>query len=231
LELRDHLGFSPNYNPGGQFLPVRPERLAPLGGAEHYVETLRYRYGISHSPLEKVPDTTITRTVGARSTEHIEQTNRQLDRLRKVSMSGDPVLTEGRPRVAYKRSAVPRDDAFRRGLAELYGFKCAVCDLGLQGPDGSYEVQSAHIYPKALDGKDDLRNGISLCRMHHWAFDAGWFWLTDDCCVVIRGDVPQTDDYLFIRKFDRAQIAIPVEDALRPHPLFLRARRELMGVD
>jgi putative restriction endonuclease len=230
-ELREHLGFRPNYNPGGQFMPVAPERLAPLGGAERYVESLRFRYGISHSPLDESPDTTLTETVGGRSTEHVQQTNRQLERLRKISTSGEPVLTEGRPRVEYRRSAVPRDDAFRRGVTDLYGFKCAVCGLGLRGPNGSVEVQGAHIYPKALDGKDDLRNGICLCRLHHWAFDTGWFWLTDDCKIIVRDDIPQTDDYSFIRSFANTQITLPAEHDLKPDPLFLRARRALYSIE
>jgi len=230
-ELRDHLGFSPNYNPGGQFMTVASERLASLGGAERYVETLRFRYGISHSPLDESPDTTLTETIGARSTEHVQQTNRQLERIRRLSTNSNPVLTEGRPRAEYSRSAIPRDDAFSRGVTEMYGFKCAVCGLGLRGPNGSVEVQGAHIYPKALDGKDDLRNGICVCRMHHWAFDVGWFWLTDDCRIKVRDDLPRTDDYSFIRKFDNTQITLPTEHDLKPHPLFLRARRELYGLE
>jgi hypothetical protein len=228
-EMRDQLGFSLNYNPGGQFMSVRPERLAPLGGAEGYVETLRFRYGISHSPLDESPDTTFTNMVGARSTQHVEKINQQLERLKEISMSSEPVLTEGRPRAQYTRSAIPRDDAFRVGVAEIYGFRCAICGLNLRGPDGRAEVQGAHIYPKALDGKDDLRNGICLCRTHHWAFDVGWFWLTDDCKIVVRDGIPQTDDYAFIRKFDKTSITSPEQQELKPHPLFLRARRELYG--
>jgi predicted restriction endonuclease len=49
---------------------------------------------------------------------------------------------------------------------------------------GKPEVQGAHIYPKGRDGSDDLRNGICLCRRHHWAMDAGWisiFWCAKIC--------------------------------------------------
>jgi HNH endonuclease len=230
-QLRSELGFSPNYNPGGMFMPVTSERLTPLGGAEHYVQTLRYRYGISHSPLDESPDTALTETVGASSTERVDQISRQLKRIRDASTSSEPVLTEGRSPVEYTRSTIPRDDAFRVGVAELYDYRCAICSLALRGPGGSREVQSAHIYPKAVDGKDDLRNGICLCRMHHWAFDAGWFWLTDDCTIIVRDDLPQTDDYAFIRTFENAQTTIPKQQEMRPHPTFLRARRRLDGVE
>jgi hypothetical protein len=35
--------------------------------------------------------------------------------------------------------------------------------------------QAAHIVPKNKNGTDDPRNGLTLCRAHHWAFDAGLF--------------------------------------------------------
>jgi hypothetical protein len=231
VELRDQLNFSPNYNPAGLFMPVRPERLTPSGGADQYVEMLRFCFGISHSPVDESPDTTATETVGARSTQHVDHISRHLERLRDDSVSGEPALTEGRPRAQYVRSAIPRDDAFRIGVGEIYHFKCAVCGLGISGPDGKHEAQSAHIYPKALDGKDDLRNGICLCRMHHWAFDAGWFWLNDDCKLIVRDDLPNTDDYAFIRNYDHVHITTPEEPDLKPHPVFLRAHRALHGID
>jgi predicted AlkP superfamily phosphohydrolase/phosphomutase len=29
-------------------------------------------------------------------------------------------------------------------------------------------------------GRDDILNGLSLCHLHHWAFDAGWLTLQDN---------------------------------------------------
>jgi hypothetical protein len=145
VELRDQLRFASRYNPGGQFMPVKAERLQSFNGAERYVEWLRYRYGISHSPVDESPDTTFTRLVGARSTQQIDQIARELEHVRDTSIRSEPVLTEGRPRAQYTRSAIPRDDAFRVGVAEIYGSECAVCGRGVRGPDGRREVQSAHI--------------------------------------------------------------------------------------
>ena len=67
--------------------------------------------------------------------------------------------------------------------------------------------------------------------MHHWAFDAGWFHLTDDCTIIVRGDIPQTNDYASMREFDNARIAIPGQQELKPHPMFLRARRQLYELE
>jgi len=32
---------------------------------------------------------------------------------------------------------------------------------------------AAHILPFARFGNDDMRNGMALCKMHHWLFDKG----------------------------------------------------------
>ena len=42
-----------------------------------------------------------------------------------------------------------------------------------------------HIIPKRSQDTDDQRNGISLCRTHHWAFDRGLFGITDERKVYV----------------------------------------------
>src|SRR5438067_2316226 len=63
----------------------------------------------------------------------------------------------------------------RRILTDLYEGRCCVCGTGLRVPSGPYEIEAAHIVPHALRGCDDARNGLALCRRHHWAFDRGLF--------------------------------------------------------
>src|SRR5690606_5833932 len=63
---------------------------------------------------------------------------------------------------------------------------CAICGLKLNSPDGKiWEVQAAHIVPHRFHGKDEILNGISLCRLHHWAFDTGWFGFENDYSVIL----------------------------------------------
>jgi len=101
----------------------------------------------------------------------------------------------------------PRDAAFRIEVKRAYGFRCAICGTSLQGPKGHYEVQSAHIYPKSEDGSDDLRNGLCVCRMHHWALDVGWVSLSDDHTVLVRPGLPESVDYVV---FDETAILGPL---------------------
>jgi len=56
--------------------------------------------------------------------------------------------------------------------------------MKLHEPTSSFwEAEAAHIVPYSALGKDDIWNGITLCRTHHWAFDAGWLSLLDDFSI------------------------------------------------
>lgn len=68
-----------------------------------------------------------------------------------------------------------RSVVFKQRIYDLYEGRCCVCGTGLRVPSGPYEIEAAHIVPHALRGCDDARNGLALCRRHHWAFDRGLF--------------------------------------------------------
>lgn len=66
-----------------------------------------------------------------------------------------------------------RGTAFRREIMRWYNYTCAVCRLRVVTEDGKSITDAAHIIPFHISYKDDIRNGISLCKLHHWAFDEG----------------------------------------------------------
>lgn len=78
----------------------------------------------------------------------------------------DPQWVSGGRRIARAR-------AFSRLVLAAYGKCCAICGAGLAHPDGRSEVEAAHIVGRGALGADDVRNGVALCRAHHWAFDSG----------------------------------------------------------
>lgn len=85
-------------------------------------------------------------------------------------------LFETTPTFVTKTSIrVARSLAFRLTIIKLYHEKCSVCGEVLKTPNGTSELEAAHIAPRSLFGTDDARNGLSLCRRHHWAFDHGLF--------------------------------------------------------
>ncbi len=68
-----------------------------------------------------------------------------------------------------------RGAAFRREIMRIYNYTCAVCRLRVDTIDGKSitVTDAAHIIPFNESHSDDIRNGISLCKLHHWVFDRG----------------------------------------------------------
>jgi putative restriction endonuclease len=81
---------------------------------------------------------------------------------------------------------IARSQAFSRRVLPIYEFRCAVCGHAHAADNGSTEAEAAHIVPRGLKGADDARNGMALCRSHHWAFDRGLFGVRPDRRIVLR---------------------------------------------
>jgi putative restriction endonuclease len=64
-----------------------------------------------------------------------------------------------------------RDTAFSRIVRRAYDYRCAACGIRVVLEGGLYIVDAAHLIPFAETHDDDPRNGIALCKNHHWAMD------------------------------------------------------------
>ncbi|MCS6861818.1 MAG: DNA methyltransferase [Abditibacteriales bacterium] len=53
-----------------------------------------------------------------------------------------------------------------------------------------FEVQAAHIIPRGQRGPNHPRNGIALCRIHHWAFDHGVISVDSNDLMVLVAEYP-----------------------------------------
>ena len=67
--------------------------------------------------------------------------------------------------------AYARDTAFSRVVRAAYDYRCAACGLRVFLDDGTILVDAAHIIPFSVSKDNDPRNGMALCRNHHWAMD------------------------------------------------------------
>lgn len=218
------LGYNPKWDPR-YFVRITPDRLESYGGVEGYLRSIQQLHGASRLPFTSPTDTELSHL------NHDQQLEPELvlSELQCLAqeVQKEPVLTQGlQPQywAVYQR---PRSAAFRLAVLRLYDWRCAVCGSDLRDPDGKPEVQAAHIYSKKLDGSDDPRNGICLCARHHWAFDVGWISLSDDYSVLVRSDLPDEEDYAFIRDAAGKPIQIPSNTSLRPHALYLIEHRRL----
>ena len=80
---------------------------------------------------------------------------------------------------------VARSLVFSRTVRAIYGGVCCVCGTALRSPAGQVEIDAAHIVPRGQQGTDDARNGLALCKRHHWAFDRGLFGINRDRTVIV----------------------------------------------
>lgn len=81
------------------------------------------------------------------------------------------------------KSAV-RDQGFRRVVVAAYDHRCALCGLRIITPEGHTAVDAAHIVPWSKSQNDDVRNGMALCKLCHWAFDRGMVGVSRDYNVI-----------------------------------------------
>jgi putative restriction endonuclease len=157
------------------------------------------------------------------SKERIEEERTQL---REATESEPQLTTDDEQYTESRRRA--RDSAFTQLVREAYDGQCAICGSERKSPDGKPEVEAAHIYPKRKGGSDDVRNGIALCKLHHWAFDTGWFSLSDEHEILVK-DAPERNGYHEFKQLEGDQIRLPDEDEAHPHPMFLEEHRRLHG--
>lgn len=129
--------------------------------------------------------------------------------------------------VTFTKELLLRSRGFRQAVIEAYDFRCAFCGLKINTPNAlSWEVQAAHIVPHSSKGKDDIWNGLALCRLHHWAFDSGWFTLTDGLAIkvserinYIPDDYGRMGSYNFLKVFSSKVFKIipPKKKDFYPH--------------
>jgi len=155
------------------------------------------------------------------------EVNQHRHSLEDESRKPEPRKTEP-PRFT-KAARKVRSAIFRKTVREDYGYSCAVCGKSRFTKDGSPEVESSHIYPIAKNGSNDPRNGIALCRLHHWAFESGLFSIRDDYSIVVDRSIEGDRNYEEISDFKNQKIRLPEEYG--PHPKFLQAHRKIHGFE
>lgn len=120
-----------------------------------------------------------------------------------------------------------RSAGFRRAVMEIYDYTCAVCELNIRALSGESVTDAAHIIPFSVSYNDDIRNGMSLCKLHHWAFDAGLISVNEAYEVIVSPSVTEQGPTasMLARLRDR-QIWLPCGEAYRPAQDALTWHRE-----
>lgn len=153
-----------------------------------------------------------------------EAINRARSELQRAAES-EPQLTDDDVQYTERRRRA-RAAAFTQLVRDTYDGRCAVCGSKRESPDGTPEIEATHVYPKQEGGSDDVRNGIALCKLHHWAFESGWLSLTDDHNILVK-ETPDWSDYHEFKQLEGRQIRLPNEEDAAPRPMFLEEHRWL----
>lgn len=91
-------------------------------------------------------------------------------------LSEDEPVISARSAHQYRlaRSRGAGGQMFSQRVRAAYGHRCAFCGAKLGALDGIPSgIDAAHILAWAHHDLDVVSNGIALCKLHHWAFDAG----------------------------------------------------------
>jgi predicted restriction endonuclease len=138
------------------------------------------------------------------------------------------LLAEERARYITTREA--RDQAFRQMVLGEYGRICCLCRsmFVLREQDSTLcEAEAAHIIPVPERGPDDIRNALSLCKRHHWAFDAGLFTVSDANEALVSPAVRRAERQKFdLEEYDGEGLVGPTNPICRPDAGALSWHRE-----
>lgn len=99
-----------------------------------------------------------------------------------LQIAHEPLVKEVLDSDKYKPPA--RDQGFRRAVVSTYDHRCALCGVRIVTSEGHTVVDAAHIIPWSVSRNDDIRNGMALCKLCHWAFDEGMMGVSDSYNVI-----------------------------------------------
>lgn len=118
---------------------------------------------------------------------------------------------------------------FRARVIHAYEERCAVCRLPF-----TELLEAAHIKPDSEGGPARVSNGMSMCKIHHGAYDSNILGISPDYRVHIRESVLQTFDgptlqHSLKEMHGELLRQIPAEKSQRPDREFLAERFERFG--
>jgi putative restriction endonuclease len=118
-------------------------------------------------------------------------------------------------------------DAFRERVLKAYRHRCSICSL-----KHVELLDAAHILPDADPRSQPVvENGMSLCKIHHTAFDRQILGVRPDHVIEIRSDILEEVDGPMLRyglqENHGKRLILPNKPAEQPNPLFLQERYEL----
>lgn len=112
-------------------------------------------------------------------------------------------------------------NSFRDFVMVGYNNLCAITESVIKY-SSFMNIEAAHIIPKSHGGSYIPSNGIAMSRDMHWAFDKGFFTISDDYKIVVHESV-QSD---YLQMFNGKKIIIPSDPFFQPDKKSLKYHRD-----
>jgi len=117
---------------------------------------------------------------------------------------------------SFKRQV--RDKGFRKAIRRIYKDTCALCRSSVVTQTDQSLIDGAHIIPWEDKGTDDPRNGLALCKTHHWMFDNYLLTIQPDYQIKLSGwlrkEGKEIDHTL---AWNGEKMLLPEEERFMPH--------------
>lgn len=138
-----------------------------------------------------------------------------------ASRSESPIERRYAQRLMKQRLHQP---AFRARVISAYQTKCAICRLG-----HGRLLDAAHITPDSDEtSSTSVSNGLSLCKIHHTAYDINIVGIDPDYKVHIRDDIlAETDGPMLehgIKDMNKTSLWVPLSAEEQPDSVRLEVR-------
>lgn len=101
--------------------------------------------------------------------------------------------------------------SFHDFVLAAYNNKCAITGTVIRY-NSFMNLESAHIIPHSHNGLFLPNNGIAMSRDMHWAFDKGFFTISNNYRIIVHPDVASG----FLGNFNNKKIFVPASDFFKP---------------
>lgn len=162
--------------------------------------------------------------------ELLELVNKS-DKLNSENKDGEFDVPEGHLTITHTR--YKRDPRFKSIVYAAYDNRCAMCGIQLE------LIEAAHIVPHSHElGTDEIGNGISLCALHHTAYDRSLIFFDEDFNIIINELKMEYLEKMGLdsgfRKFKALsfdKIQLPANHTLRPKIANIKLANQTRGIN
>lgn len=177
-------------------------------------------YVLNIDSLHSIGESTTDYEILEEVTSHPEQIN---------DLTLENISEERKIAVSSVRMKI-RDNSFKSRVLTSYSNTCAFCGIQLK------LIDAAHIIPVQHDSSDETCNVISLCALHHRAYDRNLVTFNRDYQILINDkqvkkltEIGLDGGYKNFAKNLRAVITLPPTITDRPHVDYIDQANQIRG--